>query len=134
MVEKNKTKVLIGGNVYTLSGEESEEYIQRVALYINRKMDELKHSDNGQSLNSRLLNVLLALNIADELFKEKDKVTSLKDHYSSHDETVAKLEATIDSLTVEKEILEKKIESLETRLARQQQELEEYIEIFEQTP
>jgi cell division protein ZapA len=73
MTNKNDTKVLIGGNVYTLSGYESEEYIQRVALYINNKMEEMKESVNGKQLNTRLFSVLLALNVADDLFKEREK-------------------------------------------------------------
>ena len=37
---KNYTEVLIGGKVFTLSGFESEEYLQKVSTYLNRKMDE----------------------------------------------------------------------------------------------
>ena len=33
MDKKNKIEVIINGKVYTLVGNESEEYIQRVALY-----------------------------------------------------------------------------------------------------
>lgn len=42
MSSKNKTEVLIDGKIYTLSGYESEEYLQRVATYINNKLAELK--------------------------------------------------------------------------------------------
>ena len=40
MSTKVDTEVLIGGKVYTLSGYESEEYLQKVASYINNKMME----------------------------------------------------------------------------------------------
>ena len=40
MTAKTDTEVLIGGKVYTLSGYESEEYLQKVALYINNKISE----------------------------------------------------------------------------------------------
>ena len=36
---KNFTEVLIGGKVFTLSGFESEEYLQKVAAYINNKIN-----------------------------------------------------------------------------------------------
>ena len=42
MASKTDTEVLIGGKVFTLSGYESEEYLQRVAAYINSKMAEYK--------------------------------------------------------------------------------------------
>ena len=41
MASKTDVQVLLGGKVYTLSGYESEEYLQKIALYINNKMTEL---------------------------------------------------------------------------------------------
>ena len=43
MSSKNDTEVIIGGKVIRLSGYESEEYLQKVAAYINGKIAE---SDN----------------------------------------------------------------------------------------
>ena len=42
---KNFTEVLIGGKVFTLSGFESEEYLQRVSTYLNHKLEECSSSD-----------------------------------------------------------------------------------------
>ena len=38
MAEKTSAEVIIGGKVYTLSGYEGEEYLQKVATYINNKL------------------------------------------------------------------------------------------------
>ena len=40
MSAKTSAEVLIGGKIYTLSGYESEEYLQKVASYINNKVNE----------------------------------------------------------------------------------------------
>lgn len=40
MSAKTSADVLIGGKIYTLSGYESEDYLQRVAKYINGKINE----------------------------------------------------------------------------------------------
>ena len=40
MSVKTDTEVIIGGKVFTLSGYESEEYLQKVASYINNKTAE----------------------------------------------------------------------------------------------
>ena len=40
MSAKTSADVLIGGKIYTLSGYESEDYLQRVANYINGKINE----------------------------------------------------------------------------------------------
>ena len=37
---KNNVQVLIGGKVFTLSGFETEEYLQNVSTYLNHKMAE----------------------------------------------------------------------------------------------
>ena len=42
MNEKTDAQVVIGGRTYTLSGYESEEYLLRVAEYLNGKIDELR--------------------------------------------------------------------------------------------
>lgn len=132
MSPKNNTKVLINGNVYTLSGDESEEYIQRVALYINNKMDEIKHSDNGQLLNTRLLNVLLAINIADELFKERDLNNLMKNQSIDQDQVISNLKEQIFKLDQEKNGLVSKITLLENEIKTHKKELDEYIRIFEE--
>lgn len=131
MADKNKTKVLIDGQVYTLSGQESEEYIQKVALYINNKLDELKKSDNGQRMNTRLLNVLLALNIADELFKERESVAIKSAEISDRDRTISELKALIADSESDRSTLTGRILELEKDIASYKRELDEYIEAFE---
>lgn len=69
MSSKNKTEVLIDGKIYTLSGYESEEYLQRVATYINNKLAELKKLDGYARLSQELKSILLELNVADDYFK-----------------------------------------------------------------
>ena len=44
---KHFTEVLIGGKVYTLSGFEGEEYLQKVSSYLNHKITECTNSDVG---------------------------------------------------------------------------------------
>ena len=63
---KNFTEVLIGGKVFTLSGFESEDYLQKVSTYLNHKLDELGASDGYRKQNAETRSILLALNIADE--------------------------------------------------------------------
>jgi len=132
MSQKNESKVLIGGNVYTLSGDESEEYLQRVALYMNKKMDEVRNSENGKKLNTRLQSVLLAINIADDYFKMK---TESEEHNSTEDnlkDSVERLKSQLadnDSIVSAKE---KKISELENQISHYKKELDEYIELFEQ--
>ena len=69
MKSKNDVEVLINGRKYTLCGFESDEYLQKVASYINSKYAELKQKDYFNTLDLDLKNVLLSINIADDYFK-----------------------------------------------------------------
>ena len=52
MASKTDVQVLLGGKVYTLSGYESEEYLQKIALYINNKMTELNQMPGYKRMGS----------------------------------------------------------------------------------
>ena len=66
---KNKSVVRVGGREYTMVSEESPEYIQRVAAYVDRKMEEI---NVASKLSNVMLAVLASLNITDELLKAQD--------------------------------------------------------------
>lgn len=58
MSSKNTTEVIIGGKVFTLGGYESEEYLQKIATYINNKLAEFT-KDDGFRNDSRQRCVLI---------------------------------------------------------------------------
>lgn len=67
MSNKNKVTVKIMDRDYTLISEDSREYMQRVANYVDDKMRET--SNGNKKLSTSMVAVLTALNIADELYK-----------------------------------------------------------------
>ncbi len=130
MANKTDTEVLIGGKVYTLSGYEGEEYMQRVASYINGKLSEFSKvaGYNRQSVDTQ--NVLLQLNIADDYFKAKQKSESLQTQLDGKDKElydikhdlvtsqlkVKSLEESLKELQDASNEYQKKIVRLETEL------------------
>ena len=74
MANKTDTEVIIGGKVFTLSGYESEEYLQKVASYINNKIAEYNKVDSFRRQPLDLQNVLLQINLADDYFKAKKQI------------------------------------------------------------
>jgi cell division protein ZapA len=63
------------GQTYTVKTDAEEDYIQEVAKYVNEKMEEvLKKTKSVSTLN---VAILTALNIADDLLREKEKRTAL---------------------------------------------------------
>ena len=74
-MKKTRTTVNICGKDYTMAGFESEEYIHRVAICVDRKMADLK--EQYVNLNPNTLSVLTAINVADDLLKLHDEFDSL---------------------------------------------------------
>ena len=75
----NDCEVVIGGKVITLSGAESEEYLQKVAAYLNGKIQEVNASDSFRRQPLELQNIYIQLNIADDYFKALDRVKALEE-------------------------------------------------------
>ena len=70
MADKTDAQVVIGGRTYTLSGYESEEYLMKIADYLNGKIDELNADAEFARLTIDMRQLLLNINIADDYFKE----------------------------------------------------------------
>ena len=67
MSDKNKTIVRIAGKEYTLVADLPEEYIHKVAIYVDRKMSDVtRQRDN---LSTAMIAVMAAINIADEVME-----------------------------------------------------------------
>ena len=68
-------EIKVFGQTYTVKTDAEEEHIQRVARYVNEKMDEVTR--NTKSVSSLSVAILTALNIADDLIREKEKRLAL---------------------------------------------------------
>lgn len=78
MDSKHYTEVLIDGNIYTLGGVEEEAYLQKVASYINDKIATMRKQAGFTRQSSDYQIVMTYLNLADDLFKEKDRAGILE--------------------------------------------------------
>ena len=86
-MEKTRTTVRIAGKEYTITSYDSEEYVNRVAAYVNRKMNELAIATK---LPAAQLAVLAAVNATDDMMKSRDEIARLR---AELDELRARLEA-----------------------------------------
>ena len=101
MSAKNTITVLIGGKVTRLSGYESEEYLQRVATYLNRKTGELSELKGYNRMPADQKSTLLALNIADDYFKAKKQADALDEDLQEKDREIYDLKQRIVDLQVQ---------------------------------
>lgn len=125
MPAKNTTKVLIGGKIITLSGYESEEYLQKVASYMNRKIAQLSELPGYNRQPMETKHTLLSLNISDDYFKAKrqaevfEEDSQLKDkemYELKHDLIDANIQ--VENLTDENAKLKEQIQLLEAELKK----------------
>lgn len=130
MSAKTDTEVIIGGKVLTVSGNESAEYLQKVAAYINSKVNEYAKMDSFKRQSVEKQNMLIQLNIADDYFKAKKQIELLEQDLKAKDNelydlkheliaTQIKLDNTVKSLKEANETLNensKQIIRLETEL------------------
>ncbi|MCD8012457.1 MAG: cell division protein ZapA [Lachnospiraceae bacterium] len=123
MSAKNSTQVIIAGKIYTLSGYESEEYLQRVAAYLNGKISELRNLDGYQRLSPDMRSILLNLNLADDYFKMKNKVDELEQSLTEKDRDIYELRHELITAQIRQENSEKQIQLLEDRNAEAQKEI-----------
>ena len=122
MSSKNTTQVIIAGKIYTLSGYESEEYLQRVATYLNAKISELKNMDGYVRLSPDLRNILLNLNTADDYFKMKKKVEELERELSEKDKELYDFKHELITAQIKLENAEKEAQLLQEKNAQLQKE------------
>ena len=88
MSAKNETEVVIGGKTLTLSGYESEEYLHRVATYINSKLADFKKSDVFRRQTIDMQAIMIELNIADDYFKAKKIADELECNLEDKDKEI----------------------------------------------
>ena len=112
MASKTDTEVIIGGRVFTLCGYESEEYLQKVASYINNKLVEYGKVDSFRRQNVDMQNVLLQLNIADDYFKAKKQITAMEEDREAKEKELYDLKHELIAAQIKLENCEKSLKSL----------------------
>ena len=113
---KIDTEVIIGGKVFTLSGYESEEYLQKVASYINNKVNEYSKVDSFRRQPLDMQSVLLQLNIADDYFKAKQQLAVLDEQLQDKEKEMYDLKHELISAQIKLENAEKQAKELQKEL------------------
>ena len=130
MAVKNIAKVIIGGKIITLGGYESEEYFQKVASYINRKIEELSEMPGYSRQPMETKHTLISLNITDDYFKAKKQAEIFEQDLQQKDQEMYELKHELIALRMkieetenkeretqqQKELLEGKVKELEEEI------------------
>ena len=109
MAVKTDTEVIIGGKVFTLSGYESEEYLQKVAAYLNNKISEYAEDEGFKRLPLDTQSVLLQLNIADDYFKARKQIELLEEDIANRDKELYDLKHELIATQIKMENTERNL-------------------------
>ena len=94
MSEATYTKITILGDEYRVAGEATGASIPDLAAYVADKMSEVKQS--GSTIDPKRIAVLTALNLADELLRERAETAQAADRVRQRTEALtAVLDATL---------------------------------------
>ena len=101
MGKERLVEIKVFGQTYTVKTDAEEAYIQEVAKYVNEKMEEvLKKTKSVSTLN---VAILTALNIADDLLKEKEKrMALLREIEVKSKDLVDKIDIKIEGMEFDK--------------------------------
>jgi len=99
---KRKVEVSLLGQKFTISSDKEASYIHGLASFVGRRFEELERSTRTRSTHE--LALLVALNIADELFQaEAQSLAVQKDVRARTERALARVEAAL-SMSDDREI------------------------------
>ena len=122
---KNRVEVVIDGQIITLVSDEKEEYMQKVALYIDKKLTEIKTSKSNKPVSEHLRTLLISVNIADDYFKAQEERRSLEDTHEAYVNEMGRMEEENSLLTEKFHELQAQLNHLREQHVREIGQLQE---------
>lgn len=119
MASKTDTEVVIGGKVLKLSGYESEDYLQRVASYINNKIADYNRMEGFRKQSMDIQSVLLQLNIADDYFKAKRQINILEAEMQTKEKEYCDLKHELVSYQIQLDNAKNQLQELQRQCDEQ---------------
>jgi cell division protein ZapA len=129
--KKNRLLMRINGQEYPIAGMEPKEYLLRVGVYVDEKMQEI--SRNNRQLSLSQIAMLTSINMADEVLKLQDAYNDLQKTAPPTDEDVAALKKELEQKTNSLQQEKDYTRNLQKRLNNVKQEQEKLRETHQET-
>lgn len=118
----NKVRIRIAGKDHWIVGTESEEYIQKIGLYVDKKMGEIMEAGDN-NLSTVMSSVLVSINVADDYFKERDKANQQKSKMNDLEKKMRELQNKVSVIEKKSVRLEEEKTNLKLKLVEKETEL-----------
>lgn len=119
----NKVTVRIAGCEYVIRGKESPEYMQRIALYVDRKILEITRKNH--LLSTSMAAVLSSINMADEVVRLKEQQEKMHEELDELRKNNKQLKEESSRLSNENNKVKERESQLKIELTRREAELKE---------
>jgi cell division protein ZapA len=123
LAEKNKVTVRIAGNEYVITGTEPPEYIQKVALFVDRKVMEITRRNH--LLSTSMASILTSINLADEMFRLRETLKSNEAELAELKKKYQELNEESQKFKMENLKLKERESQLTIELTKKETELKE---------
>jgi len=118
-VDNNKVNVVIAGEIITLKSLEQPEYLQRLARYVDQKIEDILSKSFSAAIDERVRTLLVAFNIADDYHKSLD-------NYQRLDAVHKRFITEMGRMQDQNAALQDKIEAMEMEMLMLKAEIEEH--------
>ena len=115
MEGKRELSVVIDGKVYRLSGG-SDSYLQKLASYVDGKISELKTQAGQNKLSTEYRDILLALTIAEEVFKLKEEIEVFNQDSRDREQELYELKQEVVDKKLQIDTANKLVEDYKTKV------------------
>lgn len=122
MSTKNDAEVIINGKVYRLSGYESADYLQKIASYINKKINSFAAEEGYSRLSQEMKTILLDINLADDYFKAKKQADFIENDSESRDKQLYDVKHDLVAAQLKIDTLKKEVSQLKEKLDEKEKE------------
>lgn len=123
MTAKNRVILRIAGMDYAIRGSESEEYMHKLGIYVDKKMSEIMK--NNSKLSTNMAAVLTALNVADDYAKAQENGEKLINDINMLKEEIQRIKSENERLRKENSEMANLNNNLQLKLVRTETELRE---------
>ena len=120
-MENKRVEEKINNVEYTMVTNEPEEYVQRVALLVNKRMAQIK--EGNKQLSTAMTAVLTSINIADELLKNESVLDNIRVELKRYMEEAQTSGEAREAKKLEVEKLKEDMHKLQIELAKKETEL-----------
>ena len=111
-----KSVIRLLGNDYQIESENSEEFIQKIAFYVDKMFNEI--AERNSRLSTNMIAVITSLNIAEETIKLQDENKELSAQLSATVDMLSEKEFELKKISEENESIKEQLQNTKIELAR----------------